>query len=75
MSPRKLFEQELEEPVSYTHLDEEKSAGAVENIVAIDGIAVAVDPMNTVTDLTKDQLISIYTGEVKNWSDLGGRCV
>ena len=52
--------------------DEEKSAGAVENIVAIDGIAVAVDPKNTVTDLTKDQLISIYTGEVKNWSDLGG---
>ena len=48
------------------------SAGAVENIVAIDGIAVAVDPKNTVTDLTKDQLISIYTGEVKNWSDLGG---
>ncbi len=47
--------------------DEEKSAGAVENIVAIDGIAVAVDPKNTVTDLTKDQLISIYTGEVKNW--------
>ena len=47
--------------------DEEKSAGAVENIVAIE-----VDPKNTVTDLTKDQLISIYTGEVKNWSDLGG---
>ena len=44
----------------------------MENIVAIDGIAVAVDPKNTVTDLTKDQLISIYTGEVKNWSDLGG---
>lgn len=38
--------------------DEEKSAGAVENIVAIDGIAVAVDPKNTVTDLTKDQLSS-----------------
>ncbi|MGI5983725.1 MAG: phosphate ABC transporter substrate-binding protein [Sakamotonia sp.] len=52
--------------------DEEKSAGAVENIVAIDGIAVAVDPKNTVTDLTKDQLIAIYTGEIKNWSDLGG---
>lgn len=52
--------------------DEEKSAGAVENIVAIDGIAVAVDPKNTITDLTKDQLIAIYTGEIKNWSDLGG---
>lgn len=52
--------------------DEEKAAGAVENIVAIDGIAVVVDPANPVTDLTKDQLISIYTGETKNWSELGG---
>ncbi len=52
--------------------DEEKEAGAVENIVAIDGIAVVVDPANTVTDLTKDQLISIYTGETTNWSELGG---
>lgn len=52
--------------------DEEKEAGVVENIVAIDGIAVVVDPANTVTNLTKDQLISIYTGETKNWSDLGG---
>lgn len=52
--------------------DEEKESGAVENIVAIDGIAVALDTSNTVTDLTKDQLAAIYTGEVKNWSDLGG---
>ena len=52
--------------------DAEKEAGAVENIVAIDGIAVVVDPANTVADLTKDQLISIYTGETKNWSELGG---
>lgn len=52
--------------------DEEKSAGAVENIVAIDGIAVVTDAANTVEDLTKDQLISIYTGETKNWKDLGG---
>lgn len=52
--------------------DEEKKKGAVENIVAIDGIAVAVDPKNTVNDLTKDQLVSIYTGKVKNWSEVGG---
>lgn len=52
--------------------DEEKEAGVVENIVAIDGIAVVVDPANTVTELSKEQLISIYTGETKNWSDLGG---
>lgn len=52
--------------------DSEKEAGVVENIVAIDGIAVVVDPANTVADLTKEQLISIYTGEIKNWSELGG---
>ncbi len=52
--------------------DSEKEAGVVENIVAIDGIAVVLDKTNTVTDLTKDQLISIYTGETTNWKDLGG---
>lgn len=52
--------------------EEEKESGAVENIVAIDGIAVVVDKNNTVTGLTKDQLISIYTGEITNWSEVGG---
>ena len=52
--------------------EDEKAEGAVENIVAIDGIAVVVDPANTVTNLTKDQLISIYTGETTNWSEVGG---
>lgn len=52
--------------------DEEKAAGAVENIVAIDGIAVCVDPANTVTGLTKDQLINIYNGTTTNWSEVGG---
>ncbi len=52
--------------------DDEKSAGAVENIMAIDGIAVAVDTANTVTNLTKDQLTEIYTGAVTNWSAVGG---
>ncbi len=52
--------------------DEEKSSGAVENIICLDGIAVVVDPANTVTDITKDQLIQIFKGEVTNWSELGG---
>ncbi len=52
--------------------DEEKEAGAVENIVAIDGIAVCVDTANTVTNLTREQLISIYDGTVTNWSEVGG---
>lgn len=52
--------------------DSEKESGAVENIVAIDGIAVVTDAANAVSELTKDQLISIYTGQVTNWSELGG---
>ena len=52
--------------------DEEKSKGAVENIVAIDGIAVVVDPANKVEDLSKENLYKIYTGEITNWSELGG---
>ncbi len=52
--------------------EEEKEAGVAENIVAIDGIAVVLDPSNTVTNLTREQLISIYTGETKNWNELGG---
>lgn len=52
--------------------DEEKANGAVENIVAIDGIAVVVDPANQVPGLTRNQLISIYKGEVTNWSEVGG---
>lgn len=52
--------------------DSEKEGGAVENIVAIDGIAVVTDTSNAVTDLTKEQLVDIYTGQTTNWSELGG---
>ncbi len=52
--------------------DEEKAKGVVENIVAIDGIAVVSDPANAVDNLTKDQLISIYNGTTTIWKDLGG---
>lgn len=52
--------------------DEEKAAGVVENVVAIDGIAVCVDPANEVADLTKEQLTNIYNGTVTNWKEVGG---
>ena len=44
--------------------DSEKQNGAVENIVAIDGIAVVVNPDTKVENLTKEQLAQIYTGDV-----------
>lgn len=52
--------------------DEEKAAGVVENVVAIDGIAVCVDPANEVANLTKEQLTNIYNGTVTNWKEVGG---
>ena len=52
--------------------DEEKAAGVVENVVAIDGIAVCVDSANEVADLTKEQLTNIYNGTVTNWKEVGG---
>ena len=53
--------------------DEEKQKGAVENIVALDGIAVITDSENTVTALTSEQLADIYTGKITNWNELGGK--
>ncbi len=52
--------------------DDEKSQGVVENIVAIDGIAVITDTANTVTDIKSEDLAKVYTGEITNWKDLGG---
>ncbi len=52
--------------------DSEISSGAVQNVVALDGIAVILDKSNTVTNVTKDQLIQIYTGQINNWKEVGG---
>lgn len=51
---------------------EELSNGCVENVVALDGIAVIVDKNNGVTDISSDDLKKLYTGEIKNWKELGG---
>ena len=53
--------------------DSEKQKGATENIVAIDGLAVVTDPSNPVENLTREELIQIYTGMITNWKELGGR--
>ena len=52
---------------------EELSAGLVENIVAIDGIAIIANKDVTVADVTSEQLSAIYKGEIKNWKELGGK--
>ena len=52
--------------------DSETEQGAVAHVVALDGVAVIVNPENSVVDLTVEQIADIYTGKVSNWSELGG---
>ena len=53
--------------------DEEKAKGLEETVLALDGIAMIVNPANEISDLTVDQIAKIYTGEITNWKDVGGK--
>lgn len=53
--------------------DEEKESGLTETVLAYDGIAIIVNPNNTVEDLSLETIAKIYTGEIKNWSEIGGK--
>ncbi len=50
----------------------EKKKGLVENVVAIDGIAISLNKKNKVNNVTSKQLADIYTGKITNWKQLGG---
>ena len=52
--------------------DEETASGLVGTTVALDGIAIIANPENPVSDLSVEQIASIYTGEITNWKDVGG---
>ena len=51
---------------------DEKAGGLKETVLAYDGIAIIVSPENPVSDLSVEQIAKIYTGEIKNWKDVGG---
>ena len=53
--------------------DEEKAAGLQETVLAYDGIAIIVHPDNPVSDLSIEQIAHLYTGEITNWKDVGGK--
>ena len=53
--------------------DEEKAEGLEQTVLALDGIAIIVNPENPVEDLDKDTIAKIYTGEITNWKDVGGK--
>ena len=52
--------------------DEEAASGLVGTTVALDGIAVIVNANSKVADLTVEQIAQIFTGEITDWSQVGG---
>lgn len=58
--------------LSSRDLKAEEAEKLTGTVVAIDGIAVIVNPENPVTDLSIEQIGAIYKGEITNWNDVGG---
>ncbi|EAS45385.1 phosphate ABC transporter substrate-binding protein [Photobacterium profundum] len=50
----------------------EKQANLIENVIARDGIAVVVNPANPIQSLSKAQIASLFTGDITQWSAVGG---
>lgn len=50
--------------------DDEASQGLTSQEIALDGIAVIVNNDNSVENLTTDQIVKIFTGEITNWADV-----
>lgn len=50
--------------------DEESKEGLESKQIALDGIAVIVNTDNSVDELTTDQIMKIFTGEITDWSDI-----
>ena len=53
--------------------DEEKAKGLTATVLAYDGIAIIVNPENPVADLDVKTIAKIYTGEITNWKEVGGK--
>ena len=53
--------------------DEEKQSGLKETVLAYDGIAIIVNPENPVANLDLETIAKLYTGEITNWKDVGGK--
>ncbi len=59
--------------MSSRNLKKEEKEGLNQYIIALDGIAVILHPDNTVKNLSKDQILKIFSGEITNWKDVGGK--
>ena len=55
--------------------DAETTKGLVDTVIAIDAIAIIVNPANPIKDLTQKQVQDIFSGKVLNWREVGGKDV
>lgn len=75
----KLFEGKTDIAASSRTLTPEEQTqferkGRFENVlIGYDGIAVVVNPANSVSKLTLEQISKIFSGEIKDWSQVGGK--
>lgn len=53
--------------------DDEVAQGLKQTVLAYDGIAIIVNPENEVSDLDVETIAKIYTSEITNWKDVGGK--
>ena len=58
--------------LSSRNLKDEETKDLKDTVVAIDGIAIIVNPQNPIADLTIEQIASLYKGEITNWEEIGG---
>lgn len=58
--------------LSSRNLNEEEKQKLTATVVAIDGIAIIVNPENKIGDLSIEQISSLFCGEITNWNELGG---
>lgn len=59
--------------MSSRELKDDEKSGLEEVVIALDGIAITVHPNNSVKDITKEQVLKVYKGEITNWKELGGK--
>lgn len=58
--------------LSSRDLKEEEKQNLTATVIAIDGIAIIVNPENKVDDISTEQISALFGGEIKNWKELGG---
>lgn len=70
MSSRRIKEQEQ---LTLLEVRGDLTQPSSENIIGLDGLAIITHPNNSVTALSLVQLVKIFSGELHNWSEVGGR--